>query len=164
MKIIGNIRDFQDKGTKGPGLFKSISNLGNNLGVGDRTKRLTSTALDRGEQQARVALDDIIPPMDDLTPEQQEQFLSGLDLALDAISGATGPGAEAAIDAIGSLYEACAGIHDQVDGHETLDSSYGLVQPAPTRKKRKMASAGVDVIGFDGPAWNVGSIDDDEWR
>lgn len=154
MKVIGNIKDL--KGGGGglfKGLGKGLGTVGQRLGVNERAKRLTSTALDRGEQQAKAAIDDALPelpPLDDLTPEQQEQFLAGLDMALDAVSGADGPGATAAVEMISGLYEACAGISDQVGVR-------GLMPRTPE-------SAGVDVIGLGGPAWEVGSLDDDEWR
>lgn len=128
------------------------------LGLGQSLQRLTTTAVTRGEAQAKAAIEAAIPDpgalADDLSPAEQEQFVQGLEMMMGALHHARGRNARLARETIEGLYHAVAGFEDSVDGdYAEYDEEYG-----------DTSAAGVDVIGLDASGGLVRPSDPDEWR
>lgn len=149
MMKIGNLNEFDalaDEGAfrpgRGGGALRSLQ-------LGQRIKRLTGQALDKGETQVRRKLDEIVPLDDELDPEEQEALAEGLDICMGALRNARGPGSSRARAAIAGLYDALSGAggHDEDDED---DDHFG----------------GVDAIGLQ-PHEQAGGLmphRKDEWR
>lgn len=156
MVKIGNI------GTSSP---PKRPKIGAGLGLKDRFKRLSTTALDRGEAQAKSAIEDLLPGPEELAPalneSEQEQVIQGLSMVMGALAQARGREAHRARQVVRGLYAAVAGMSDSVDGEgvevhgHSYEGSAGFVQ----------GSGNVDVIGLEPHSGGfVRPGDDDQWR
>lgn len=136
--------DFRPTGGGGRGL--------RSLQLGQRVKRLTSQALDRGEKGVSEFIDEQFPGGgggggsalgEELPPEAQEELAQGLDLAIGALRGSRGSAARKARAILAGLYDSLGSAAADAGGFGSVDA-IGL-QP------------------HDGPR-SGGLMRDDEWR
>lgn len=137
MQKIGNIRDLKRR-------------AGGGGGIGSRIRSVSTTALDRAEQAAKAAIEDAIPLPErgsldeELSPEEQDELMEGLNTVMGCLSSARGPNAARARALVQGLAGAVvrddhgpSGYSGDDDGFDEFDvdsigltpRSGGLVRP-----------------------------------
>lgn len=165
---IGNIHDSADGPSAplalpGPAPRAGRSGRGRGplkgLRLGERINTLASKALDRGQAQVDARITDLLPDPGslegELSPQETEAVLSGLEAVAGTLRHLRTPDAVRAQHALAGIYRAVLPpVQEAWNDEEDEDAGGGMLG----------GHGAVDVIGLDGAGGISGSYNKGEWR